>query len=263
MTDPNRVSFAPGTDRNAALAQAAAILRRDGVVVLDHLIDPARLARCHDEIAARYPDMAQTDRTHNYGPYEKRHCMPMVVEGGLADPDILLPKPISRLAAEFLEPDYKVDSVGLLVAAPGAPDQVAHRDAWLFPRQGVDHLLPPYAIAMATPLVTMDETSGRTAFWRRSHRVFGDAPETSPDYVPVVEPGSVLLWDFRVYHGGRANRGPAPRPVIFTVLSRRWWVEIDPPEARNYRKLQVARSVFDTFKPRWQARFSRAAIVEP
>ena len=262
MSSDNRVSFAPDRDRTAAVGEAIAILRRDGVVVLDDLIDPALLAACHTEIAARHPAMSQPDRSSYFGPYVGRHTIPLLVDGPLADPAVLLPKPVARIATELLEHAFKVDSVGLLVAVPGAPDQTAHRDAWLYPREGLDRLLPPFALAFAVPLVTMDETSGRTAFWRGSHRSGSTiAPTTPHDLAPTVHPGSAILWDYRIHHRGLANHGAAPRPVIFSALSREWWVEIDPPEAKNYRKLKLARAVFEGMKPRWQARFSRADVV--
>lgn len=262
MTDP-RVSFAPGVDREAAVADALAILRREGVVVLDELVDPALVAQCRAEIEAAYPHLAVVDRERNYGPYEGRHCMPMTVERTLADRDILLPRPVARIAETLLRSEYKVDSVGLLVSIPGAPEQKPHHDAWLYPDEGLDRLLPPFAIAFSLPLVTMDATSGPTAFWRRSHRAATPSVEGPHDFAPIVHPGSAILWDFRVQHAGLANRGDAPRPVIFTVLSREWWVEIQPPEATRYDKLLVARDVHAAFRPKWQARFSRAKLVDP
>ncbi|MCA1199929.1 phytanoyl-CoA dioxygenase family protein [Sphingomonas sp. R647] len=263
MSSDNRVSFAPGTDRSAAVTAAIGILRRDGVVVLDDLIDPALLATCSAEITARHPDMAEPDRSKYFGPYVGRHTIPLLVDGALADPAILLPKPVAHIATELLAEAFKVDSVGLLVAVPGAPNQTAHRDAWLYPREGLDRLLPPFALAFAVPLVTMDETSGRTAFWRGSHRSGAtNAPDTPHDLAPIVHPGSAILWDYRIYHTGLANHGTTPRPVLFTALSREWWVEIEPPEATNYRKLKVSQEVFAGWKPRWQARFSRADILE-
>lgn len=261
MSSDNRVSFAPDADRSAAIADAITLLRRDGVVVLDDLIDPTLLTACHADIAARHPDMAQPNRSKYFGPYAGRHTIPLLVDGPLADPAILLPKPVAHIATELLGEAFKVDSVGLLVAVPGAEDQTAHRDAWLYPREGLDRLLPPFALAFAVPLVTMDEVSGRTAFWRASHRSGATSVPTTPyDLAPTVHPGSAILWDYRIYHTGLANHGTAPRPVIFSALSREWWVEIDPPEAKDYRKLNVARAVFEGWKPRWQARFSRADV---
>ena len=259
MTEP-RVSFAPGTDLDVAVAEVVTLLQREGVVVLDDLTDPALLAQCWGEVEAAYPDLAVEDRANNYGPYKGRHTMPMVIDGALADKKILLPPPVARVANTLLDSSFKVDSVGLLVAFPGAPEQKRHADAFLYPKTQIDRLLPPFAIAFAQPLVTMDETTGRTAFWRGSHRT--GRPEGPPDYAPILRPGSAILWDFRVWHCGLANNSAAPRPVIFTVLAREWWIEIEPIAAIYYKKLKIARHIHDAFSPKWQRRFHRALIVD-
>lgn len=259
-----RVSFAPEVDPAAAVRAAIRILRREGLVVLDDLIDPGLLARCWTEIEANYPDLAVPNKARNYGPHEGRHCMPMTIAGALAEPAVLLPAPVREIAREMLEPEYKVDSVGLLVAIPGAPDQKRHADAWLFPGTRLDRLLPPFALAFATPLVTVDETNGRTAFWRGTHRTAEKttAPEGPWDYAPALRPGSSIVWDFRVWHAGLANHTAAPRPMIFTVLAREWWIEIEPAVAVDYRKLKLEREVFDGFSAKWRQRFRRALIVD-
>jgi Phytanoyl-CoA dioxygenase (PhyH) len=260
MSEP-RVSFATGTDLAAQVAEAVAVLQREGVVVLDDLTDPALLARCWGEIEAAYPDLSVVDRAKNYGPYEGRHTMPMVIENTLAEKAVLLPPPVAQIAITLLDPEFQVDSVGLLVAVPGAPEQKQHADAWLFPKTKLDRLLPPFALAFAQPLVPMDEVTGRTAFWRGSHRA--DRPEGPWDYAPVVNPGSAILWDYRIWHCGLANHSESPRPVIFTTLSREWWVEIEPPAAIDYIKLKLARHVHAAMKPKWRQRFRRALIVDP
>lgn len=262
MSNQCRVSFGNGADQSAAIAAAISMLRRDGVVVLDDLVDPARLELCKEEILAHHADIAVPDRSRYFGPYVGRHTIPLRVDRQLADQAILMPKPVAHIATELLDETFKIDSVGLLVAIPGAPDQAVHRDAWLYPKQGVDHVLAPFALAFALPLVSMDNTSGRTAFWRGSHRKPGILPSVDYDLAPTVHPGSAIMWDYRIHHCGLANHGPVPRPVIFSALSREWWVEIEPPEAKSYRKFQIARSVFDAFSPRWQSRCSRALLVE-
>lgn len=261
-TSELRVSFASGTDPDETLAAALTILRREGVVVLDDLVDPALIARCRVQLEGLHPEMARTDRERNYGPYEGRHCMPIVIDGALAERDLLLPLPVSRIARTLLADAYKVDSVGMLVSAPGAPEQIPHHDAWLYPEEGLDRLLPPFALAFSLPLITVDETNGQTAFWRRSHRSASPEAGGPYDFAPALEPGSAILWDFRVLHCGLANRSERPRPVLFTVLSRDWWVEVEPPEATRYRKLQVARDVHTSFRPKWKSRFSRARVID-
>ncbi len=258
MTD-NRVSFAFGHDQDAAISSAEAWLRRDGVVVLDDMVDPSLIATCRAEIEAAYPDMERVDPLRNFGPYVGRHTMPIRVAGTLADPAIFMPPVVGEIAGRLLGDRFKLDSLGLLVSVTGAPEQKAHPDANLF-FDGTDRLIPAFAMAFALPLVPMDEVSGTTAFWRGSHR----KPEVggSYDLAPIVQPGSAILWDYRVVHGGLANRGSRPRPVVFSAFSREWWIEIDPPGASEYEKLLVARDVHAALDPQLQFRISRARLVD-
>lgn len=255
-----RVSFAETVDFDAAVAAAVAAIRRDGMVVLDDLVDPALIARCRSEVEDSYPELATPNRERNYGPYAGRHCMPMVLQGTLADRALMLPRAYRAIAKAMLGGSYMIDSIGLLVAVPGAPDQIAHRDGHLFPEVNLEPMLPTFALACSMPLVPMDDVSGRTAFWRGSHRK-GKA-EGPHDLAPVVVPGSALIWDFRTYHCGLANTGTAPRPTIFTVLSREWWVEMHPPEATRYEKLLMQRDVHAALSTRRQHRFHRATLVD-
>lgn len=258
MTGP-RISAIAGDDPAAIADRAVALLKREGVVVIDDLVDRARMAECRKHIEHAYPNLADRDRARNYGPYEGRHTMPMRIEGALGDRAIFLPPLIEAIAGQLLSETFLIDSLGLLVAVPGAPDQKRHPDGTLYHPE-IDRLLPPFAIAFALPLVTMDETSGRTAFWRGSHRRAATAADH--DYAPVVAPGSAILWDFRTVHCGLANRGDRPRPVIFSVLSREWWVEIHPSEAVLYEKLQLARSTRESMQPRLQLRLKRAKLLD-
>jgi hypothetical protein len=255
-----RVSFADPADFDTAVIEAVAAIRRDGMVVLDDLVDPAVVARCRAQVEDAYPELATPDRERNYGPYAGRHCMPMVLEDTLADRALMLPRAYRAIARAMLGDGYMVDSIGLLVSIPGAPDQIAHRDGQLFPEVNLEPMLPAFALACSMPLVRMDAISGRTAFWRGSHRK--SKVEGPHDLAPVVDPGSALIWDFRTFHCGLANTGTAPRPTIFTVLSREWWVEMHPPEATRYQKLLMKRHVRDALSPRERHRFHRADLVD-
>ncbi|MFM5894335.1 MAG: phytanoyl-CoA dioxygenase family protein, partial [Novosphingobium sp.] len=172
-----------------------------------------------------------------------------------------LPDPVERIAKSLLGPDFMFDLVGLLMAFPGAGDQRHHADATLYPGTPLDGLLQPFALAFAQPLVEMNERSGRTAFWLRSHRK-GSA-EGPWDFAPVAGPGSALLWDFRTFHAGLANTSGQLRPVLYNVLCRHWWCEYLPPETALYEKLRVARDVYEDLDPRWRQRLRRARVVDP
>ena len=254
-----RVSFADGVVVADAVAQAADILRREGVVVLDNLVDPRSLEACRHEIVANYPLYAQPDADLYLGSFVGRHTMPLVIDGLLSKRSIFAPRPIRDIGTALLGPHTILESLGLLVSIPGAPDQGLHFDGLLYGETQLDRVLPPFAISIAIPLVQLDEVNGTTAFWRRSHReAFRQGP---PDFVPFMPVGSAVIWDFRTIHSGRANLGEAPRPILFSVHSRDWWQE-PKTKARAYRKLQIARAVYDGFGARMRAFTTRADIVE-
>jgi hypothetical protein len=238
---------------------ASAILRREGVVVLDDLVDPALLSACMQEISEHYPDHDKPDPVHYLGSYPGRHTAPLVIDGTLADPAIFAPTTVRDIAQHLLGEERILESFGLLVSLPGSPNQGRHFDGLLFAETHLDRVLPPTALSVAIPLVALDAVNGTTAFWRRSHReVF---VEGSPDFAPALPVGSALVWDFRTHHSGRGNMGDAARAVLFSVHSRNWWQEPKALKSTKYRKLQIARAVHDGFGKNMRLLTTRADII--
>ena len=250
------------TDASAdRVADAVAAFRRDGVVVIDNVVDPALLAQCwqqieHDYSADRLSGKSGFALDHD----ARRFSMALTVEGALAESDVLLNPLIVAFAQQVLGGDHVMDSFGLLLSLPGAPDQKLHYDALLFPDTALDRVLPTSTIAVAMPLVTMDEMSGSTAFWRGSHR--NPAISGDPDFAPRVPVGSVLLWDYRIMHKGLANRSEHLRPVLFSALCRPWWYEHRAAETDQYEKLVLTRPAWDTYRGKARRFLRRAKIVE-
>ena len=128
--DDRRVNLGAAKESNGeALTEALAILRRDGVVVLDDVVDPSLIARCKAEVEADYPDVGTVNRQVHYGPYEGRHTATIVLEKTRAQRSVLLPKPIEAIAERVLGQLFMMDTYGLLVSVPGAPDQKSHADS--------------------------------------------------------------------------------------------------------------------------------------
>jgi ectoine hydroxylase-related dioxygenase (phytanoyl-CoA dioxygenase family) len=68
----------------------------------------------------------------------------------------------------------------------------------------------------------MDDSHGTTAIWPGSHRWKEFDPSRIP-LVPQVPVGSCLLWDFRLFHSGTANKSEIGRPMICSTFARRWY----------------------------------------
>lgn len=253
-----RVSFANGVDIAATVEQAANILKREGVVVLDDLVDPALLETCRNELIERYPDYAEPNEELYLGSYPGRHTAPIVIDETLAQPKIFAPEPVMKIVGELLGPQRILESLGLLVSLPGSPNQGRHHDGLLYVETHLDRVVPPFAISIAMPLVELDEVTGTTAFWLRTHRQ--PDREGPPDFAPAVPVGSAILWDFRVHHSGRGNLGSAPRPVLFSVHSRDWWQEPPTVKATKYKKLQISKALSEGLSD-WMRIFLRRAEI--
>ena len=214
--------------RHAVLTQqfsgtASEILWREGVCMIEDAVDPALLAMCLSELHDHERHLFEAERTP-----EKlfvsggRFYTAVEIARSFLRPEILLPRAVEQVLTEALGSDFVFDSWGVINALPGAAEQHWHRDGGvLFPGHPLEAMLPATAITLAIPLVEMNDETGTTGFALRSHRAH-DHPDT-PDYEPRVPVGAALLWDYRVFHKGMANRSAIARPLIYATLCRDWW----------------------------------------
>src|SRR5207249_117779 len=99
----------------------------------------------------------------------------------------------------------------------------------------INTMLPAVAITVGIPLLEMNELHGTTALWLGTHRdasrsnALRDASQNSTfqeeGIEPIVREGSCILWDFRLVHGGTANRGAVPRPLLYMTYCRPWFLD--------------------------------------
>jgi len=93
---------------------------------------------------------------------------------------------------------------GCVISEPGALAQPSHRD-------GPDGLVTVFA-----PLTAFVPRNGPTEVSPATHRGGDD----SSSLAPLLQPGDVLLFDYRCLHRGLANQGAARREVAYAVYSR-------------------------------------------
>ena len=114
----------------------------------------------------------------------------------------------------------RTDSVGCVTSLSGAPDQHFHPDGTAV---GLFNLF--------VPLVPVMADNGPTEIRPGSHEwvdtPYGPAPRWDERRQCSVTPllprpaQDVLIFDYRVYHRGRANRSLQPRPVAYVAFSTR------------------------------------------
>ena len=114
---------------------------------------------------------------------------------------------------------FGVTAVGCVTSLPSAPEQHFHADGR---ERGI--------VNVFVPLVDVPASMGPTRFLRGSHAWDHDSPyltreqrrarEGAEDVVPELRRGSVLMYDYRVFHRGGANLTGKRRPMAYVMYAR-------------------------------------------
>lgn len=147
-------------------------------------------------------------------------------------PELFASPPLVAVARATLGADVIINSLAVVIAVPGAEAQRPHLDhGMLFPGdEAVSVAAPPYALTAIIPMMDLDETTGSTEVWPRGPRIATPDLWTSRPPGSTVLPlacGDAALIDYRVCHGGTANPGLVPRPILYIVYSRPWFRDAD------------------------------------
>ncbi|CAH0367611.1 unnamed protein product [Pelagomonas calceolata] len=111
---------------------------------------------------------------------------------------------VARPVVSELWPVSAEMRAGCVISEPGALAQPSHRD-------GPDGLVTVFA-----PLTAFVPRNGPTELSPATHRGGDD----SSSLAPLLQPGDVLLFDYRCLHRGLANQGDFRREVAYAVYSR-------------------------------------------
>ncbi|MBX9945276.1 MAG: phytanoyl-CoA dioxygenase family protein [Reyranella sp.] len=211
----------PGTSDQIRLASDCLV--KNGYAILDHVIAEDKVAALKAEFDARYAaylEDRELDDTLKTG--NRRFMIPIDFSGGFADPSVYANPFVVAVVRAALDQDAILESYGAIVSLPGAQAQHIHRDNPLLFGAGIAPLLPAHALNFALPLIDMNDEHGTTALWPGSHRWL-EHDKTAPSQAPEIPVGSCVLWDFRTFHSGTANRSETHRPMVYATFARRWY----------------------------------------
>lgn len=162
---------------------------------------------------------------------DQRFMITVDVKGAFNDPRLYANQTLLPILRELLSDAMRVASFGSVVALPGAQEQAIHLDHP--PLFGVDDDgLPAYALTMVVPLIDLSPKTGTTAIWEGSHRGSDrfkllrrlmKSPDFSNASYAYARQGDAYLMDYRIIHGGMANRSAVARPILYIVYSRPWF----------------------------------------
>jgi ectoine hydroxylase-related dioxygenase (phytanoyl-CoA dioxygenase family) len=227
------------------VARAHALLRSHGCLLLENLIEAPRIERLHAAYVRRYRRYLR-DREHadalQVG--QARFMVTVTLRPPFSTPQLYANPLVLPIVRRALGSECLLGSFGSVVALPGAPDQHVHRDhPALFGEPALEAALPAFALTMILPLVQLDATNGTTRLWPGSHLVPDAEAERIEPQDPVVPPGGCLLLDYRLRHGGTANRSERVRPVLYSGYHRAWF-----RDSRNFKKqapLQITARAYE------------------
>jgi ectoine hydroxylase-related dioxygenase (phytanoyl-CoA dioxygenase family) len=195
----------PHLAADAAVDEIADALAREGVAIVDRLVEPAVMDRARGEIA-QYLDATPFGADDFAGRRTRR-------TGGLIGRsptcrDLIQHPSVLGAARRVLDKatSIQVHLTQLIAIGPGEPAQAVHRDQWAF-----DFFPFPagYEVQCNTIWAMTDFTAenGATRIVPGSHRLEDRLQFAEKDTEPAeMEKGSVLLYTGSVYHAGGANR---------------------------------------------------------
>ena len=206
------------------------VVRAGGAQISDRILESCRSvasARLNDLLARvgrrgvdLWPDASEPFRymelVHREGTGRYDMPLPWCIDGQAGD--VSLPAAeeaafgalhdamdgVARPVISALWPVSAEMRAGCVISEPGALAQPSHRD-------GPDGLVTVFA-----PLTAFVPRNGPTELSPATHRGGDD----SSSVAPLLQPGDVLLFDYRCLHRGLANQGDERREVAYAVYSR-------------------------------------------
>ncbi len=237
--------IASGSLRADTFLVAKQIFHNKGVLMIENAFNA--------QFIKSLADLVSEDSAHLLDDYNnsealvvghKRLMLTLELKGALNSASLYANPLLMTLIQELLGPNFILGSLGGVISLPGAEDQHFHRDhPFLFRQESIDIAMPSFAINVLIPLIGLNENYGTTRIWPGSHRLFAAEEALAlPSYDPIAQPGSCLLLDYRLVHGGTANVSPVARPLLYAVYHRPWFKDFV-----NFRKFAALRISAEEF----------------
>lgn len=219
---------------------AKQVFTSKGVISIENAFELGFIASLRNAFISNYARHLvdrETGETLKVG--DKRILVPVEVAQQFNSPHLYANPFVFPLVQDMLGEECILGSFGAVAALPGAEDQHVHRDhPFLFNEETIDTAMPAYAVNVMIPLVDVDEHRGTTRVWPGSHRTWLDSGARELPSEHVVAPvGSCILMDYRLLHGGTANRSEQVRPILYVIYQRPWFKDYV-----NYLKVRELRT---------------------
>jgi hypothetical protein len=222
--EPSKQEHQAGLLSPESIEEAARLFRLNGCLVLDKVFPVDLVLEMREAFTVRYSSYFEPKKYDDaLGVGNLRHMITPALSAPFNDPMFYANPFVRPIVQRTLGEKYYVGNFTAVVSLPGAKMQHAHRDhPQLFNEIPVG-FLPSFAVQMFVPLVDLDDATGTTRVWPRSH-VKEEIVSDDPGFVdPHMEIGSCGLIDYRLLHRGLGNRSERVRPVLYVLYNRTWF----------------------------------------
>ena len=246
---------------NLTATKAATLFRLYGTLLIQNLFPKELIRQLNREFMEDVDRLGEAGLEEKYLKVgDKRYMTTVEIRGSFNDPRVYANPLFLELLKELLGKSCIINGFGGVIAFPGSQNQHLHLDhPRLFAVEEINAALPPYAITVMIPLVALNETTGTTRVWEGSHTAHDDTGMLLGSSLVECEEGACFLMDYRLWHGGTANVGTVPRPLLYSLYSRPWF-----KDSANYYKqdrLVVPKKEFEKIPEEHRGLFKFARII--
>ena len=232
-----------GLPSHEFVAEAVSFLHKDGIVILDNVIDTAHVDHLNSILTPEALEIADDPKHHfNFGKHTRNMDQAPPPTKELMYKDIWANSFASAVLAAILGPRPVIHYANGNTALQASPDgrQPVHSDTEF------DHpVFYNFACVININLVDTSPNNGATEVWPGSHHV--STPECheklpsgerilhvksefveqrrkhSPPIQPCTKRGSIIIRDLRLWHAGMPNLTPVPRIMLAFVAQPAWF----------------------------------------
>ena len=225
------------------IAEGAAFLHRDGIIVLENAIDTQNLDTLNSILSPEALEIAQNPNHHfNFGKHTSNMDQAPPPTASLMFKDVWCNPFAASILSAVLGPKPVVHYANGNTALRAGPNgrQPVHSDC--------EYLHPaffPFAYAINIALVDTSPQNGATEVWPGSHHVSTHAAHVSgkdneeqlpiqpalldlrrqhsPPIQACTKKGSLVIRDLRLWHAGMPNLTDEPRVMLAFVAQPSWW----------------------------------------
>ena len=217
-----------------SLAKSIELFQQHGALWLEGVFQKDLIERLRIYYEKKYQSLSRKElKKRDASVGDRRFMITVNIKGEFNNPELYANPILLPLLDKIFSGRFRIASFGSVVALPGAEDQPIHLDhPPLFGSEELCNNLPVHALTMVVPLIDVSDDVGATAIWEGSHRSADrieqlrrlmEEPDYSQASFPLTKQGDAYLMDYRVIHGGRANRSETARPILYIVFSRPWF----------------------------------------